>query len=425
MWGKGSKPKTPKNNGGDRSAPGMMDIAALTALVGLVVFAPSLGRGRPIPAGGLSEERLMSPEAFEAAEPGHGRLARRPHHIPLRGWRDVLWRTYREIGVDRLPAVAGGVTFYALLSIFPALGVFVSLYGLIADISAVEKQLDQLAMMLPANVVDILGEQMIRLTSQKHTSLSLAFVVSLLLSLWTSNAGMKALFDGLNVAYDETEKRGYFTRTVQTLGFTFAAIAFLISAAAVLVAAPVALETLAGSGLWLPLRWIAVAGLTASAFCLLYRYGPSRARPRWRWVTTGAAFATGFWLLGSLGFSWFINNVAHYDATYGSLGAAIGFMMWVWFSVMAILLGAELNAEIEHQTAIDTTFGPDKPMGERGAVMADSVGLAFDFRPVTYLKGQAGGVMRRLRRRPAAPPVSSGSLPAKPAAPPGPRRSKG
>ncbi|MCI3180534.1 ribonuclease BN [Caulobacter sp. CCUG 60055] len=429
-----SKPGGPKPGAGDERAGrrrddlGPLDIAALAALVGLVVFIPNLQRGRSpkAAAGRLSEGRLMSPEAFEAAEPGRGRMARTPHHIPLRGWRDVLWRTYREIGVDRLPAVAGGVTFYALLAIFPALGVFVSLYGLFADLGAVEHQLDQMSAVFPPSVVDLVGDQMVRLATQKHESLSLAFVISLLLSLWSANAGMKALFDGLNVAYNETEKRGFMRRTAITLGFTLAAIVFLALVTALLVAAPLALHAAGlppASSWWIPLRWGGVAALTAGVFCAIYRFGPSRRRPRWRWVAWGAAFATAFWLLGSLGFSWYVNNVAHYDVTYGSLGAAIGFMMWIWFSVMAVLLGAELNAEVEHQTAVDTTCGADRPMGERGAAMADSVGLAFHFRPVSFMREQADGLMRRLR--PNARPVSPGSLPAKPGARPDPRRSAG
>ncbi|WP_269715982.1 YihY/virulence factor BrkB family protein [Caulobacter sp. NIBR2454] len=359
----------------------------------------------PVP--GLSEQRVLPPHDFDAHEPRRGRAALKPRHIPLLGWRDILWRTILEITADGLPALAGGVTFYALLAIFPALGAFVSVYGLFADVTTVQKQLQEMAVVFPASVVEIVGEQMLRLAGQQEEKLGLALVISLLLSAWSANAGMRALFNALNVAYDEVEKRNFAVVTLLTYGFTVAALAVVVIASGLLVAAPFALEWVGFSQAelwWIPLRWVAVAALAAFAFAVLYRYAPCRARARWRWVLIGAAFAATFWLVGSLGFSWYVNTLAHYDATYGPLGAIIAFMVWVWFSVMAVLLGAELNAEIEHQTAIDSTTGPERPMGERGAVMADSVGLAFH--PLASMKKEmqrarriAGGAWTRVRRR--------------------------
>jgi membrane protein len=329
---------------------------------------------------GLSKPVVAPPEHFETVEPGRGRMAAQPHHIPWLGWRDIAWRTWQEIGADRLPAVAGGVTFYVLLAIFPGVGAFVSLYGLFADVGAVSEQLNQLAVFVPREVLSLVGDQMSRLVAEKQSSLSFAFAVSLLLSLWSANAGMNALFDGLNVAYDEEERRNFFYRRVLTLGFTFGALLFLSIVTAVLVAAPLAARFvgLSESAQWLiPVRWLVLLLVAGVGFACVYRYGPSRARAQWRWVIWGSVFASVAWIGGSLGFSWYVNNVAHYDATYGSLGAVIGFMMWIWFSVMVVLLGAELNAEIEHQTALDSTSGAPKPMGERGAAMADTVGLPF------------------------------------------------
>jgi membrane protein len=166
---------------------------------------------------GLSEDRIHAAADFDQAEPMRGRAARHPHHIPLLGWRDILWRTWREITVDRLPAVAGGVTFYTLLALFPAIGAFVSLYGLFADVAAVQTQLNEMAGVFPASVIQIVGEQMLRLASQEQTKLGVAFVLSLLLSIWSANASMKALFDGLNIAYDEEEKRHLVARTAADL----------------------------------------------------------------------------------------------------------------------------------------------------------------------------------------------------------------
>lgn len=376
--------------------------------IGFVAMTELWRRSHQRVRGGLSVDAIASPQAFAAAEPRRGRTAQGPHAIPPLGWKDIAWRTYQEIGRDRLPSVAGGVTFYTLLALFPAMGVFVSLYGLIADVGAVQAQLDSMASVFPAEVINIVGEQMLRLANRPSATLSVAFLVSLLLSVWSANAGMKALFDGLNVAYDEEEKRHYVTRTGLTYVFTFGALLFLVVMSAVLVAAPIAFERLGLEELaliWIPLRWLILLAMAAGAFGVIYRYAPCRARARWRWVSVGAVLAAGFWLVGSLGFSWYLNNVAHYDVTYGSLGAVVAFMTWIWFSVMVVLVGAEINAEIEHQTALDTTIGPAKPMGERGAAMADSVGLAFHLdiskikdKAVSDSLRQAERVRRALRR---------------------------
>lgn len=361
----------------------------------------------PPPPPGLSEELVTTPERFEDLEPGRGRIAPAPHHIPWRGWKDVLWRTYREFQVDNLMSVAGGITFFTLLAIFPALGVFVSLYGLIADVEAVHKQLIQLSLVFPPDVVRILGEQMIRLATERGFNLSAAFLISFVFSIWTANAGMKALFDGLNIAYDEREKRNFFFRTALTYAFTFAFLTFLTAVTAIMVALPIAVRA-AGVPDWvLAVRWMLLYAVVAGSFAFAYRYGPCRRRAKWAWLYPGALLAALVWMAGSAGFSWYINNVAHLQVTYGSLGAVIAFMLWVWFSVVVVLTGAELNAEIEHQTAVDSTVGPPKPMGQRGAAMADTVGLPF----IGVRKGarMLWGVSRRqvgnlVRRKPRGPP---------------------
>jgi membrane protein len=351
----------------------------------------------PEPQPGLSRQTVAEPAVFEAQEPDRGRVAQRPRHIPWRGWRDILWRTWREVGEDRLTVVAGSVTYYALLAIFPALGVFVSLYGLIADVRTVQGQLAQLSTIFPPEAVRLLGEQMLRLANGETAGLSAAFLVSLLLSIWSASAGMKSLFDGLNTAYDETEKRGFVARTATTYGFTVALLLLLTVVSAILVAAPIHLRE---EGVALAL-WPMVYAAAAGAFAVIYRYGPSRQRAQWRWVFTGSLVAAFLWMAGSAGFSWYLTNVARLDATYGSLGAVIGFMLWIWFSVMVVLIGAELNAEIEHQTAMDSTTGPPAPMGERGAAMADTVGLRF--KGVGELWQAAQQRIGALRKRGAPP----------------------
>lgn len=330
-------------------------------------------RRRSEPDPRLPPEAL--PHLYDASEPGRGRLAPSPMHIPWHGWTDVLWRTYHEIGRDRLPATAGGVTFYALLAIFPAIAAFVSLYGLFFDVGEVSRQLSQMAAFVPASVLTLVAEQMIRLATARPETLSFAFLVSLLLSIWSANAGMAALFDGLNVVYQEKEKRNFFVRRILSYVFTLSALLFATASTAILVAAPIGLRLLdLGETLLVPLRWLLLLGLATFAFCVIYRYGPSRERARWRWVLVGAAAAAVGWVAASLVFSWYINHLAHFDVTYGPLGTVMVFMMWIWVSAMVLLLGAELNAELEHQTALDSTTGQEQPIGARGAMMADSVG---------------------------------------------------
>lgn len=309
-------------------------------------------------------------------EPGRGRDAAKPSQIPPPGWKDILWRTWREFNEDRIPAVAGSAAYFCLLALFPALAAFVSLYGLFSDVQAVRGQLDAMAGLLPRDTLIFVGDQMLRLAEGREDRLGLAFLLSLLLSIWSANAGMKALFDGLNIAYEEKEKRGFIRLNIQSLAFTAAAVVFMVTATAAVVALPAALVFLGYTGrdpMWM-LRWPMLLVMVISALAALYRYGPSRALARWRWVSWGSITAALLWVFVSMAFSWYVANFAHYDRTYGSLGAVIGFMTWIWLSAIVVLLGAELNAEIEHQTAVDSTTGAPRPMGRRHARMADTLG---------------------------------------------------
>lgn len=352
--------------------------------------------------------RLPTPAELDRAEPRRGRCAEWPTEIPPRGWKDIAWRTYREMGRDRLPALAGAVTFYILLATVPALAAFVSLYGIFADVGAAERQITHLSGILPGDAVTLIGQQMHRLAAQRHAALSAAFGVATLLSVWSANAGMKALVDGLNITFDEAEKRDYVRRSFLTYTATFAALVFLALVLGVLIGAPIFFH---GMGLrkfgrwWGPIRWLAVFALASGAFTLLYRYGPSRRHAKWRWVAFGGVLAGLAWLCASLAFSWYVNNFAHFGVTYGALGAMIAYMLWVWLSAMVVLIGAEFNSEIEHQTAVDTTIGQRQTMGERGAAMADTVGHAFTTSPreaadwfAAFCGRQVGYVLAFLRR---------------------------
>jgi membrane protein len=325
---------------------------------------------------------LIGLRAVERAqEPHRGRQAESPSDIiPPPNWKDIILRVYQNIGKHRVIALAAGVAFYALLAIFPAIAALVAIYGFFADPATISAHLDSVAGLLPGGAIDIIRDQMTRIASHGKSTLGLTFAFGLGVSLWSANAGMKAIIDALNLVYNEEEKRGFIKLNVVSLTFTVLAIIFLLLSIAAIAVVPVVLAyvglgavtaTLVNYGRWPILFIVVAAGLAA-----LYRYGPSRSRPKWRWITWGSSFAAVAWMLVSLLFSWYAANFGSYNETYGSLGAVIGFMMWLWLSAIVLLLGAELDAEMEHQTAKDTTSGRPKPMGEPGAHMADTLGAA-------------------------------------------------
>jgi membrane protein len=309
-------------------------------------------------------------------------LAATPSDIPAKGWKDILLRVYNNISEHRVVALAAGTTFYSLLAIFPALAALVAIYGVFSDPATITAHLDTLSGFLPGGAIDVAKDQLTRVASKGRQALSLTFVVGLAVSLWSANAAMKSLFDTLNVIYGEREKRGFIKLNAVSLGFTLAAVVFVLLALGAVVGVPVVLRYLSLSNaadlLVRIARWPAMFVSLALALTCIYRFGPSRETPRWRWITWGSAAAAIFWLIASVLFSWYAANFGTFNETYGSLGAAIGFMTWLWISAIVILLGAELNAEMEHQTAHDTTTGSPKPMGLRGARMADTIGAARD-----------------------------------------------
>ena len=307
---------------------------------------------------------------------GRGRSAEKPSEIPARGWKDILWRVYAGISNDRILANSAAVTFYALLALFPAIAALVSIYGLFADPATIQQQLDAVSGVLPGGAVDVIRDQLNSLAAQPRGTLGVSFLIGLAISLWSANGGIKALFDALNAVYGEKEQRSFIRRTAITLVFTVSMIGFVLVAMACIVALPVALNYLPDFiGLILNIvRWPVMLVLVAVALAVIYRYGPSRDTPKWRWITWGSAFAALAWLGFSAIFSFYAAHFGSFNKTYGSLGAVIGFMTWMWLSVAVILIGAKLNAETEHQTSRDSTEGSPKPLGARGAKMADMVG---------------------------------------------------
>jgi len=314
------------------------------------------------------------------SDDGHGRRATSPWQIPWKGWKDILVRTYQQFNKDRLLAVAAGVVFYGLLALFPAITALVSSYALFAKGSTINQHLAMLAGILPSGALDIVTDQVNRVLAKGDVKLGLAFLFSFLLAVWSANGGMKAMIDAINVAYEEEEKRGFFKLNAVSLAFTFGGLVAILFAIGCVVALPIVLNTI-GLGSFTDTllrigRWPALIILMLLGLALLYRFGPSRTSPEWRWISVGSVFATITWLAGSALLSFYLTNYANYDATYGSLGAAIGLMIWMWMSTIVVLLGAELNAEVEHQTKADSTTGGGKPMGQRGARVADTVGEA-------------------------------------------------
>jgi membrane protein len=355
-------------------------IVSVVALLGFAAAAEYLiPRGVDHPEG--SSAFFSGNDDGKAANGGHrGRNATTPSEIPARGWKDILLRVYANVFKHRIMALAAGMTYYSILAIFPAIAALVAVYGFFSDPSTITRHLEQLGGFLPGGAIDVAREQLTRLSAKGSQTLGLTFLAGLSVSLWSANAAMKALFDTLNIVHDEEEKRGFVKLNAISLCFTFGGVLFVIAALGSIVIVPVLLDFIGfshGGDLLLRVgRWPAMFLVLTLALAIIYRYGPSREAPRWRWITWGGAIAGLLWLAGSALFSWYASSFGNFNETYGSLGAVIGFMTWLWVSAIIVLLGAELDAEMEHQTARDTTTGSPKPMGLRGARMADTVGAA-------------------------------------------------
>ena len=306
-----------------------------------------------------------------------GRRADSPGRIPLRGWRQVIGRTWREVSSDRISLVAAGCAFWATLALFPALSTLVSLYGIVFDPLTVEPQLQVVREFLPPAAFGLIADRVHSLVLHPIVSLGWTAVVSLAITLWSAATGVKSLISALNMAYEERERRSLLRFQLVGLAMTACAILGAGIGLATLVFMPVVIGFL---GLTAYSKGLVQVGslsmlvvFVAVALSLLYRYGPCRRAPRWQWVTPGSILATALWLLASVLFSYYVGHLASYDATYGPLGAVAGVMVWFWVSVYVVLLGAELNAELELQTSRDTTDGPPRPIGHRGAYVADHV----------------------------------------------------
>ncbi|WP_134726356.1 YihY/virulence factor BrkB family protein [Paracoccus luteus] len=294
-----------------------------------------------------------------------------PWQLGRSSWMTVLKRTATEFGKDRVTSVAGGVTFFALLALFPAITALVSLYGRVADPATISDNLAMLNRILPESAIDLVAGQVTAIASAPKTALSIAGIISILVALWSANGGMKALIEALNIAWFETEKRGFIKLNVVSLAMTLGAIVGIIVMLGVITVLPAVLEAvLAGSAaetVMKLLRWPLMAGLLLAGLAVIYRFGPSKDDPAWQWISPGAILATVGLLVASLLFSWYAANFANYNETYGSLGAAIAMMMWLWIAAIVVLTGAELNSEVERQIKIENGVEPkgDEDLAQR------------------------------------------------------------
>jgi membrane protein len=331
--------------------------------------------------GGLGAAAGGEPGASHETDPravtdgGHGRQADTPQEIPPQGWKDIAKRTMKSIKEDQVPLLSAGVAYYTLLALFPAAIAGVSIYGLVANPDTVRDQINKLTKMLSPSTADLVGEQIRQVTSGAGGALGLATALGILTALWSASSGMKALITGVNLAYDETESRKFVKLRGLALLLTLGAMVLLGVALALIVGFPAVANDWPTPLAWTAgiLRWVLLAVLLVVALAVLYRYAPNRDEPRWTWVSWGSAIATLLWILASVGFSVYAKSFGNYNKTYGALAGVIILMFWLFLTSFVVLVGAELNTEMELQTVKDTTKGPAQPMGERGGHAADHV----------------------------------------------------
>ena len=308
-----------------------------------------------------------------------GQSADKPTEIPAQGWKEIALRAWKETGKDNVGIVAAGVAFYGFLALVPLLGATVLTYGLFASPETVVRQAQGLTSVLPADAAKLIGEQLMNVVQTSGGKKGFGLLLALAVALWGARSAAGAVVTALNIAYEEEEKRGFIRTTLLALGMTAGAVvlAILVGGATAVLSALQHLLPEAGTvGLffWKALTYVFLAGVAAAAGATLYRYGPSREKAKWTWLTPGSIFFAVVWMVLTLAFGFYVRNFASYGATYGSLSAVVVLLTWLYLSSYVLLFGAELNSEIEHQTAKDTTNQPsDKPLGARGAWSADHV----------------------------------------------------
>jgi membrane protein len=326
--------------------------------------------------------QLSNPRTRRREEQARGREADHPGEIPARGWKDIVWRAWAEISDQNLFLIAGGVTYAVLLALFPGLAALVSVYGIAFDTGQIEKQVAALSGVLPVQTQELLSQEMHSLVEGSKGALGVAAIAGLLLAFWSASRGMSGLITAINIAYEEKERRSFLKFNLIALGLTLGAVVGGVLAIALIAILPAAVQLLSvGSATkWLLLlvQWPLLIVLVMAGLALLYRFGPDRDKPQWRWVTPGAIAATGLWIVASIGFTFYVANFNSYNKTYGSLGGVVILLTWLYLSALVVLLGAVINAQSERQTRKDSTDGAPRAMGRRGAHAADTLGGTTD-----------------------------------------------
>ncbi|GAA0854631.1 YihY/virulence factor BrkB family protein [Aliiglaciecola litoralis] len=299
-----------------------------------------------------------------------------PLDFTKRGYWNIAKRVYRKMEQDNLSLISAGVAFYFLLAIFPLIAALVSLYGFFVSADDLEKHMQHLVGIVPYESRYILEEQIAQVSSKSQTTLGIGFLVSILLAIWSGGKGSQALMTACNITYNETSSRPFWLKILMRLALTLCAIMILLIALGTITIMPMLIDSLAGVTLseqqakWL--TWPVLIVLFQFSLAALYRYAPSRRKAKWRWVTSGSTLATLLWISATYGFSYYLSHFAKYNETYGSIGGVIILLMWFYLSAYIILFGAEFNSAMERQTHKDSTIGEDKPIGKRGAYVADN-----------------------------------------------------
>ena len=318
---------------------------------------------------------------------GHyrGRDAKTPSEIPKKGWKDTLIRVKKEAKSDRLSMVSAAMAYYALFAFVPAISSIVLIYTWVSDPAEISSHISKVSQFIPEEIQTMLNEQLKGLASKAPTTLGLSAISALLIALWSASKGSKAIIEALNIIYDEEDKRGFFKLNFLALGMTFLGAVLGVLALSVVVVVPAIINLFNFGGtteiIATSASWIVLLTLFTFYLSFTYRFAPNREKAKWKWVSWGAVIAAVLFALASALFSWYAKEFGNFNKTYGSLGAIIVLMMWFYISSFVVLLGGEINAELEHQTKKDTTKGPDKPLGTRGASMADTVGEASEKQP--------------------------------------------
>ena len=306
-----------------------------------------------------------------------GREAEAPSQISARGWADILRRVWKDTSKKNLSLVAAGVTYYLLLALFPALAALVSLYGLFANPADMAKSVQSLSGILPSSTVKLIGDELQQLVSGSSKSLGLGAVIGIVIALWSGMRGMAGMMTALNIAYAQTERRGLIRFNATALVLTVVVIVGGSIALALVAGLPAVLNGAGsqGPGRWIGLlvEWPLLIVFAMGIVALIYRYGPDQSDPKWTWASPGVIVSTILWIVGSILFTVYVYHFGSYNRTYGSLGALLVLLTWMWLSVFAVLFGAEINGEAERQTRQDTTVGAALPLGQLGAEDTDTV----------------------------------------------------